>query len=61
MYGHGLLLMNGYAFYQPAPHALDLSDDCGFIQDHVRPLLPVFLVLRTMVNNVSGEAREIPT
>jgi hypothetical protein len=32
MYGRRLLLVNSDAFYQPLPHALDLSDDCGLIQ-----------------------------
>ena len=53
---HSLLLVNGDAFYQSTSHALDLGYDCGLIQDHIRCLLHVFLVLRTIVNNVSVKA-----
>ena len=60
-YGHRLLLVNSDTFYQSVPHALDLSDDCGLIQNHIRCLLPVFLVLRARVNNMSDEVRETPT
>jgi len=53
--------VNGYVFYQSLPHALNLSDDRGLIEDHLRRLLLVFLALRTTVNNMLSELREILT
>jgi len=53
-------MVNGDAFYQTLPHALDLSDDCGLIQDHIRWLF-VFFVLLARVNSVSREVGRILT
>jgi len=61
MNGHRLLLVNSYAFYQSLPHALNLSDDRGLIEDHIRYLPLVFLALRTTVNNMFSELRETLT
>ena len=55
MYGHKLLWVNSDAFYQSLPHALDLSDDCGLIKDHIQYPLFIFLCLCAILNNVFSE------
>lgn len=57
MYGCVSLLANSDAFYQSVPHALDLGDNCGLVQNHVRSLLPAFPDLRAVVNNTSCKVR----